>query len=132
MATSIDLEDERMVSYVPLLVLSEEVLFSPKGNTEISSEGAGKSNSRRVVCSRHNANLALAHANCMRDMIPKRRQAAAPRPSIKPPPMTCKAPNAPHICSPYRRRETSTHALGIRHRISSNGGSLTWKAESVQ
>jgi hypothetical protein len=28
MATSIDLEDERMVSYVPLLVLSEEVSFS--------------------------------------------------------------------------------------------------------
>jgi len=27
MATSIDLEDERMVSYVPLLVLSEEVFF---------------------------------------------------------------------------------------------------------
>jgi hypothetical protein len=27
MATSVDLEDERMVSYVPLLVLSEEVPF---------------------------------------------------------------------------------------------------------
>jgi hypothetical protein len=27
MATSIDLEDERMVSYVPLLVLSEEVFL---------------------------------------------------------------------------------------------------------
>jgi hypothetical protein len=33
MATSIDLEDERMVSYVPLLVLSEEVFFVPRGAT---------------------------------------------------------------------------------------------------
>jgi hypothetical protein len=29
MATSIDLEDERMVSDVPLLVLSEEVIYFP-------------------------------------------------------------------------------------------------------
>jgi hypothetical protein len=33
MATSIDLEDERMVSYVPLLVLSGEVFFVPNGAT---------------------------------------------------------------------------------------------------
>jgi hypothetical protein len=48
MATSIDLEDERMVSYVPLLVLSEEVLFSHIPNPFPEGEGSPLSLRERV------------------------------------------------------------------------------------